>query len=622
LTRYKLTTKTLWIGGRQIVPAEHRFQVHLRGIIDLLGNHLYSRPELYLRELLQNGVDAITARRQMTPDFQGNLQLEVDWPARKQPTLTVIDNGIGMTEAEVHSFLATIGESSKRADHAGDKSVDFLGQFGIGMLAGFMVSDDIVVITRSAREGHPAIEWRGHLDGSYEVRVLDAPLAPGTRVHLTARRANEDLFSIERIEQLALYYGGLLPYPVRFVNNGGSRQINSAPIPWRQQYVNERERTSALLEYGRLAFGANFLDAIPLASQAGGADGVAFVLPHAANLASRRAHRVYLKNMLLSEAAENLLPDWAVFVKAIVNVEHLRPTASRESFYEDERLEATRAELGAVLRQYLCDLAQRDQTRFERFLSVHHLALKALAAEDEDSYRAFIDWLPFETTQGRKTVRELRSADGVIRYVNDVGQYHQIAKVATAQGQTLVNAGYVFEAELLARLADVFPDCEPQLVDPAQWTHDFEELTPDELDRVDGLIDAAYSVLRPHRCSPEVRKFRPVELPALFAADGEARFYRSLEHAQESADPLFSGVLASMASQRSATPTAVLCLNYNNSLVQRLARVSNPSIIARCVEILYVQSLLLAQQPLTTKELTLMNRGLSGLIESVLSTEG
>ncbi len=137
-------------------------------------------------------------------------------------------------------------------------------------------------------------------------------------------------------------------------------------------------------------------------------DGVAFVLPYTPNLAAKRTHRVYLKNMLLSEEADNLLPDWAFFVKAVVNVNDLRPTASRESFYEDEKLDDARAALGDCLRDYLVDLSRRDPARLERLIALHHLAIKALAVEDDEFYRLFIDWLPFETSLGDMTLGEYR----------------------------------------------------------------------------------------------------------------------------------------------------------------------------------------------------------------------
>ena len=125
--------------------------------------------------------------------------------------------------------------------------------------------------------------------------------------------------------------------------------------PW--ALLNSAERDS-LLDYGREAFGVNFISAVPLHSAAGGVEGVAYVLPKAVSPSARQQHRVYLKGMLLSDQGEKLLPDWAFFVRCIVNVTGLRPTASRESFYEDEALEQARTTLGQVLRAYLLDLAR------------------------------------------------------------------------------------------------------------------------------------------------------------------------------------------------------------------------------------------------------------------------
>ncbi|MHC5540002.1 HSP90 family protein, partial [Singulisphaera rosea] len=468
----------------------HRFQINLRGIIDLLSNHLYSRPEVFVRELMQNGVDAITARQRITPGHAGEITMAVTAPRGKPPTLEVTDNGIGLTEEEIHRFLATIGETSKRGVD-GRREADFLGQFGIGLLSCFVVSEEIVVITRSARDEGPAVEWRGREDGTYSVRVLDTPIAPGTQVYLTCRPGQEELFQGDSIKNLAQRYGVLLPYPIRVSNGRSSVVVNEEGAPWRRAYSSEKARTQALLRFGKQAFDTPFLDAIPLKARAGKVDGVAFVLPHSAKMSGRRTHRVYLRNMLLSEEADNLLPDWAFFVKAIGNADDLRPTASRESFYEDDRLEATRAELGTCLSDYLVNLATHDSSRFERFLAVHHLALKALAAQDDECYRLFIDWLPFETTQGRQTIGALRQQGGLLRYVDDVTQYHQMEKVAAAQGSLLINAGYVYEADLLARLPELDADVDIRRVEPTDLAQDFEELEPDEEDQVHALLVAA-----------------------------------------------------------------------------------------------------------------------------------
>ncbi len=96
------------------VRMSHKFQINLRGLIELLSDHLYSGPEVFVRELLQNAVDAIRARLKLEPQHVGEISLELAAPKGKPPSVILIDNGIGLTEEEVHRFLATIGESSKR----------------------------------------------------------------------------------------------------------------------------------------------------------------------------------------------------------------------------------------------------------------------------------------------------------------------------------------------------------------------------------------------------------------------------------------------------------------------------------------------------------------------------
>lgn len=218
----------------------HTFQVDLRGLVDLLSHHLYSSPRVYLRELLQNAVDAITARQALTPDAPGTITVTTG------DTLTVTDTGVGLTEADVHRFLATIGRSSKRtADGALDGSGldaargDFIGQFGIGLLACFVVADEITVLSRSAADpSAPAVEWRGHSDGGYTIRTLPASAVPepGTTVRLTPRADNAEWTSPERVVSLARHYGGLLRHQVTVVGpRGETHRINETP-PWRQTH--------------------------------------------------------------------------------------------------------------------------------------------------------------------------------------------------------------------------------------------------------------------------------------------------------------------------------------------------------------------------------------------------
>ncbi|MEM1349313.1 MAG: ATP-binding protein, partial [Myxococcota bacterium] len=192
----------------------HTFQINLRGIIDLLSDHLYSSPEVFLRELLQNGVDAIRARQRLEPEHHGRVTISVVEADDGRVELVFEDNGIGLTEEETHCFLATIGASSKREEFAEQRN-DFIGQFGIGLLSCFMVSDEIVMVTRSAKEPGCVVEWRGRADGTYDTRRLDPDAQPfGTQVYLSCREGRERLFQADEVARLARHYGSMLPFPI------------------------------------------------------------------------------------------------------------------------------------------------------------------------------------------------------------------------------------------------------------------------------------------------------------------------------------------------------------------------------------------------------------------------
>jgi molecular chaperone HtpG len=595
---------------------QHKFQINLRGIIDLLSEHLYSGPEVYVRELLQNAVDALVARAQVEPGSGGEILVECHAPPGKPPAVVFTDNGIGLTGDEVHTFLATIGLSSKKAAD-GSRPTDFIGQFGIGILSCFVVSEEIVVITRSAKDAAAKpVEWRAKADGTYTLRELDRDIAPGTQVWLTAKVGAEEQLAPGEVRRLARHYGGLLPYPIKVAAGKTAQVVNAGGAPWRQRFASEKERTKTLLAFGREAFDAAFFDAVPLASSVGQVDGVAFVLPFTPALSARKAHRVYLKNMFLSDAADNLLPDWAFFVRAVVNANDLRPTASRESFYEDAKLGKVRAALGDCLRRYLVDLAEKRPEKLERFVGLHHRALKALAAEDDEFFAVIIDHLPFETSLGTMTFAEYRQGNDCVRYLPDVDSFRQVAGVTAAQGVCAINAGYAYDAELIAKVPDVFPELTVEQLDPASVAQGFNDLSEDEEREADGFLAAADQVLRPFRCRAEAKKFRPDDLPALYSTTREGRFFRSLEQSKEVSGPLWSGVLENLGRrERVSADTAQLCFNFRNPLIRKVAAVRDRKRLARAVEMLYVQALLLGHHPLSSREMAVLNGGLLALVE-------
>lgn len=115
----------------------YQFQVNMKGMIELLSEHIYSSPTVFIRELLQNGVDAVTVRKGIDETFQGKITLFFD-----KDQLIFQDNGVGLTLEDMHQFLSVIGQSSKRGELA---EKDLIGRFGIGLLSCLVVDRKSVV---------------------------------------------------------------------------------------------------------------------------------------------------------------------------------------------------------------------------------------------------------------------------------------------------------------------------------------------------------------------------------------------------------------------------------------------------------------------------------------------
>ncbi|MEU9402171.1 HSP90 family protein [Streptomyces sp. NPDC048242] len=599
-------------------PADRTFQVDLRGLVDLLSHHLYSSPRVYLRELLQNAVDALTARHTLEPaasagDF--GIRLYADGSS-----VRVEDDGVGLTEADVHTFLATIGRSSKRAEKIAEQRGDFIGQFGIGLLSCFLVADEIHVLSRSARTPDaPAVEWRGRGDGSYSVRTLPASarLRPGTTVTLTPRADAREWTAPAQVHALALHFGSLLRHPVTFDDGRGDpAPVNPEPAPWDRPHPTPGARRRELAAYGEEVFGFTPLDTIELDLPAVGLKGIACVLPETVPAGRRHGHRVHVKGMLLSEQAEEILPEWAFFVRCVIDAESLRPTASREALYEDDTLAAVRDALAERLRAWLARTAASAPELLGRFLQVHHLAVKSLAVHDDEILRMLLPWLPFETTDGHATLDEFARTHRTVLVTSSVEEFRQVAAIASAAGLGVVNGGYTYDRELVHRLPEIRPEVTVADLDPATLTAHL-----DPVDRATELAAAAYlaqarDALAVFDCDVALRTFHPASAPALLIDSREARHERTRSQlAREQEGGLWGDILGHL---RQEAPRAQLILNQLNPLVRTAVAIDEPELARTSAEALYGQAAMLSRRPLRPAESSLINRSFLDLLAHAL----
>lgn len=607
------------------------FQVDLRGVVDLLARHLYSSPRVYLRELLQNGVDAITARAALGGDAPARIDL------RPLPGggLEVVDTGIGLTRDDARELLATIGRSSKRDVELGGGREEFLGQFGIGLLSAFMVADEIEMVSRCARplpdgSAPPAIRWRGFADGRYDLSELpdgDPALSvlaggPGSVVRLAPRADAGHWLAPETVTTLARDFGGLLPVDVsievRLEDGSTARhRLSVDELPWLTAADGGARRRTALASYAERALGFTPLASIDLDIPVAGLTGVAYVLPAAVAPTTVSQHRIYLKRMLLSDGVSQVLPPWAFFVRCVMDSAALRPTASREGLYEDEVLLATREALGERVRAWVLSTLTEGGAVAGRFIEVHHLALRAMALTDDEVLDLAVGSLPFESTLGTGTLRELadRAGSGRLLYTRTIEEYRRIAAVAAAKRIAVVNGGYVYDAELLERAAARHGALGLVAAVADDVASALDEVEPmRELEIVDAVVALRHTLLE-QDCDVLVRRFDPAELSAILIDDRDGEHTRQARAVAEESDDVWGQVLAELTEP--ARPRR-LVLNDASPTVRALLATTDATVRDAATRSLYVTAVLASGLPLRAAEATLMNDSLSLLVERAL----
>lgn len=604
-----------------------RFKVDLGGLVELLSKNLYSGPQVYLREAIQNGVDAITARREQDADAPARVLLE---PWEDGTGITITDTGVGLTAEQAEEFLATIGRTSKRDEVFNEGRAEFLGQFGIGLLACFLIADTVEVTSQSVLPGAAPVRWLGHADGTFEVLQLAggedaAGQVPevGTTIRLKARADAAHWVAEETVVTLASDYADMLPVEVAVrVTAAGQRiwrRISLPALPWAkgegEHQPNQHERALALTNYAEKTLGFTPLAALEIDVPATGTTGVAYVLPQAVSPGSGR-HRVYVKNMLVNTREDTLLPDWAFFVRAVVNSESLTPTASREQLREDEILLLTREAIGEQLKTWITATLSEPSTLRDRFVETHSLALRAVALASDDMLDVVARSLPFETTGGIATLAQVIEETGQVLYTPTTEAYRRVAPVARAQGLWVVNGGYVYDADLLAKLADrprwkvteLTSKDVTQTLAAVEMEREFEVLRG---------LERARAVLAAQDCGVLLRTFDPAEVPAVLLRDAEAERARDLAQEAEDAGGAWGGLLGSFT-ETAAEPTRTLVLNDANENTRRLLHQPEHASFEPGLTTLYLSALMLAGEGLRGAETNLLSDSLAQLLEAAL----
>ena len=546
----------------------HSTQVDLDGLLEVLGRNLYSTPIVVVRELVQNAHDACI-RRRVESDWAEMPKICVKGNLAKQ-TITISDNGSGLTHSEVIDYLATIGSGYTRELRVSKDNQEAVGYFGLGFLTAYVVARKVEFITTSYQS--PASTCRFQSKGGKQYTLSDSEQQPiGTQVVLHLQEEFNRLAEDDYLAQLISRYCCLLPIDI-FVGDN-ERPVNQIPIPWRlQSDVSDLRRSQICLEFAQI-FDSHFepVTTIPIPyDDEAKLSGILWIQDGSYySTSDNRITTVFIRSMHITDDAKDLLPHWAGFVGCVIDSHDLTPTASRESVQEDEAFDRARALVKKTLIEALVQIASERGATWRRLQSRHNQSLLGASISDSQLFEAMHDKLEVPTSSGEMTALEAvrRTPDKKLTIALEQGGGFEHL-VARSIGVPLVY-GYRFAVMAFCRELSRHGGFDLRTLggDDGDSLFPACEVDADLRNTLEQYFDVANSKV-------VISRFEPASLPAVRVLDQDALLKQRLE----SDDLERSAGSATLMLARSFTDTliiehdAYLYLNVSNPLIEKFLR--------------------------------------------------
>ena len=399
----------------------HSFETETRKILDLVVKSLYSDRAVFLRELISNASDALDRARYAAlhrddlrePDGELRVELLVDEDAR---TLTVRDNGIGMTREQAVKQLGTIAHSGTRAFLAAadeGASLDgLIGQFGVGFYAAFMVSERIVVETLSAEPGAEAVRWETACDDGYSV-APGARETRGTDVVLHLREDEAEFLQDWRIKELVQRYSDFVRFPIK----QGDEQLNRGKALWTAAPADVSDEDYADFYKHVSGDWSEPLARVHFSSDAPMQFHTLLFVPATRPMDmdypdGRVGVRLYSKRVMILEEARELLPRYLRFMRGVVESDDLDLNVSRELLQQTPQAAALRKQVVKRVLRKLDELARTEPETYGKLWEAFGSALKEGVHEDGANREAIAKLLRYHTTSSdeRRSLQQVVDA--------------------------------------------------------------------------------------------------------------------------------------------------------------------------------------------------------------------
>ncbi|MGC4773396.1 molecular chaperone HtpG [Micromonospora sp. DT44] len=405
------------------------FQAEARQLLQLVVHSIYSNKDVFLRELISNASDALDKLRLATlvdKDLVADtddlhVAIEVDRDAR---TLTVRDNGIGMTRDEVVRLIGTIAKSGTaellrqlRESADARASQELIGQFGVGFYAAFMVADRVTLLTRKAGETG-GTRWESTGEGTYSIESVDeAPAGTSVTLHLKPADTEDNLHDYTAewtIREIVKRYSDFIAWPIRMsVERSGAegepptsgvQTLNSMKALW----ARSRDEVDAA-EYNEFYkhVSHDWADPLEVVHMKGEGtfeyEALLFLPSHAPldmfSPQGRRGVQLYVKRVFIMDDCEALVPTYLRFVKGVVDAHDLSLNISREILQQDRQIQIVRRRLVKKVLATVKDLKANHAERYRTFWTEFGAVVKEGLIDDTDNRDTLLEILSVASTQ-------------------------------------------------------------------------------------------------------------------------------------------------------------------------------------------------------------------------------
>jgi molecular chaperone HtpG len=403
------------------------FQAEARQLLRLMVNSIYSNKDIFIRELVSNASDALDKLRLeafTNKDLQVDVDdLHIDIEADKERhTLTVRDNGIGMSRDDVVGLIGTIAKSGtlellEKLREAKDTAApeNLIGQFGVGFYASFMVADKVTLVTRRAGQTE-GTRWESAGEGTYTIEpVDDAPQGTTVTLYLKPEDSEDHLFdytSERKIREIVKQYSDFIAWPIRMVVDGPGDDGEKAPVvetlnSMKALWARTKDEVSDD-EYKEFYRHISHDWSPPLEIIQMKAEGTfeyeaLLFIPSRAPVDlfmrdSKQGIQLYVKRVFIMDDCPALMPNYLRFIKGVVDARDLSLNISREILQRDRQIQLMRRRLVkkvlATVKKIIADDSERYQTLWREFGA----AIKEGLIEDPDNRAAILDIASFSST--------------------------------------------------------------------------------------------------------------------------------------------------------------------------------------------------------------------------------